>query len=83
MWTSIYEQTLVDHRVARATLQQPKAYYATNPPHWANARKGHTFRHVVVRTTTPPHPYKPLGFCARPLPHHQVTFCPCLRVGAK
>ena len=37
-------QSLADHNVAGATLQQPKAYLATMPPHWANARGGCVLR---------------------------------------
>ena len=37
-------QSLIDHRVAIGTLQQPKPYYATMPPRWANTRGGYTIR---------------------------------------
>ena len=33
-------QSLLDHHIVGATLQQPKAYYVTMPPHWANASGG-------------------------------------------
>ena len=33
-------QSLVDHCVAGATLQQPELYEATMPPLWANVREG-------------------------------------------
>ena len=37
-------QSLVDHRIAGATLQQTKTYLATMPPRWANVCEGRTFR---------------------------------------
>lgn len=66
----------VDHRVARATLQQPEAYLVTMPPHWANAHEGCTFRPWVGSATTLPEPYKHVGLWAGRLPHCKVTFCP-------
>ena len=45
------------------------------PPQWANAREGHVVQPQVGLSALPPHPYKPLGMLARPLPHHQKTFC--------
>jgi hypothetical protein len=44
------------------------------PPHWANAHGGLTVRPRVGEATAP-HPYKPLGLLAGPLPHRQETFC--------
>ena len=61
-------QFYVDHRVVGAILQQPKPYYATMSSHWANTHGGHAVRPQVA-LATPLHPYKPLGFLARPLPH--------------
>ena len=40
-WMEI--QSLIDHCVTGATLQQPKAYLPTMPPRWANARGGCAF----------------------------------------
>ena len=37
-------QSLVNHCIAGATLQQPESYYATMPPCWANARGGRVVR---------------------------------------
>ena len=37
-------QSLSDHRVVRATLQQSEPYYAIMPPNWANIRRGCVFR---------------------------------------
>ena len=34
-----------------------------------------------VQPAKPPRPYGPLGLCARPAPHRQVTYVPLLRVG--
>ena len=34
-------QSWVDHCIAGAKLQQPKAYLAIMPPHWAKACEGH------------------------------------------
>ena len=48
-------QSYVDHHVAKATLQQPKAYLAIMASH-----RGRAFR-PWVGDATPPHPYKPLG----------------------
>ena len=42
--------------------------------HWANAHEGCAVR-PRVGLATPPHPYKPLGLLAGPLPHRQETFC--------
>jgi hypothetical protein len=45
------------------------------PPHWANyVHTGLAIR-PRVGSATPPHPYKPLGLLAGPLPHRQETFC--------
>ena len=46
----------------------PKQHY-NNPKHSCQvcSRWG--------QSVTPPHPYKPLGLWARPLPHRQVIFC--------
>jgi hypothetical protein len=44
------------------------------PSHWANAREGLAVW-PRVGEATPPHPYKPLGLLAGPLPHRQETFC--------
>ena len=44
------------------------------PKHWAKAHG----RHAIwprVGEATPPHPNKPLGLLARPLPNRQETFC--------
>ena len=38
------------------------------------SHEGRAVRPRVVGATSP-HPYKPLGFWAGPLPHHQETFC--------
>ena len=35
------------------------------------------------RSVKPPHPCKPLGLRAGPLPHRQVSFCLSTRAGAK
>ena len=43
-FSSMRVQSLLDHLVAGATLQQPKPYYTTMPPRWANARGGHAIR---------------------------------------
>ena len=69
-------QSLVDHRVAGAALQQPEAYLASMPPRWANARGGHVVQPRVGSVSHLPHPFKPLGLWVGPLPHRQVTFCP-------
>ena len=37
-------QSLIDHCIAGATLQQHEAYLTTMPPCWANARGGHAFQ---------------------------------------
>ena len=42
--------------------------------HWANAHEGRAVR-PRVGLATPPHPYKPLGFYAGPLPNRQKTSC--------
>jgi hypothetical protein len=44
------------------------------PSHWANAQEGLAVR-PRVGEATPPHPYKPLGLFAGPLPCRQETFC--------
>ena len=49
-------QSLVDHHVARATLQQPEPYQATKPPSWANVRKSCAFRPHVGSTSHPASP---------------------------
>ena len=41
---------------------------------WAKAHGGRAVRSRVGEAT-PPHPYKPLGLYAGPLPHRQETFC--------
>ena len=68
-------QSLVDHCVARATLQQPKAYLTTLPPCWANACGGRVILEQAGSVDKVASPFKPLGLCAGPLPQHQVTFC--------
>jgi hypothetical protein len=37
-------QSLVDHLIAGATLQQPETYLATMPPCWSKAHEGHVVR---------------------------------------
>jgi hypothetical protein len=44
------------------------------PSHSTNALEGLAVR-PRVREATPPHPYKPLGLLAGPLPHRQETTC--------
>jgi hypothetical protein len=44
------------------------------PSHWANAREGLAVW-PRVGEATPPHPYKPIGLLAGPLPHRQETSC--------
>jgi hypothetical protein len=44
------------------------------PSHCANAHEGLVVR-PRVGEATPPHPYKPLGLLAVPLPHRQETSC--------
>ena len=41
---------------------------------WANAHEGRAVR-PREGEATPPHPYKPVGLYARPLPHRQETSC--------
>jgi hypothetical protein len=48
------------------------------PSHWANAREGLAVW-PRVGEATPPHPYKPLGLLAGPLPHRQETSCLSLK----
>ena len=46
-------QSLVDHRVARAILQQPEPYYTTMHPSWTNAHRDCTFQPRVGSTGYP------------------------------
>ena len=48
-------QSLIDHCVAKTTLQQPEAYLATMPPCWALACGGCVVPLPVGQAATPPH----------------------------
>ena len=68
-------QSWVDHPVAWATLQQPKAYLATLAPHWADAHEGRDVLQWARSVGKATSSYRHLGFWARSSSfHHQVIF---------
>ena len=69
-------QFLVDQCIAIALLQPPKAYLATSPPHWPNARGSHILLQRTRSVSRAAFPYKPLELCTWPIPHRQSNIWP-------